>query len=278
MPDTDQLVRTHVARFHPNFSTKDFERNGEMVRPDVAVWSNGTEVQGRDGFVERIKRFETPFPGMQLTDRLIIVDGQSVAVLFAMQGAHHGPYGDQGATGHLVEVMAAEIFDFDEHGMLAELFTLTRLGDLTAQLRGHHTVEDHQEVQLHPVRPVSEQDRAAQERTLRAVYADPGTTDSGTDALASARVLTDAVAHEDVSGWHQQWSEWRSAIEDSGVTIDRLLMEGHRAAVRFTVAGRHGDRSVLFHGVDFVEFDTPDQIVEVIRIHNTEDIAAQLGG
>jgi predicted ester cyclase len=126
------LARKNASTFHKNFSAGNFDKNGDLVTPDIDVDSNNFKLMGRDKFVERIKRYSGPFPGMQLKDRIIIVDGNKAAVHYILQGEHKGPFGEIPATGNKIEAMSGEIYEFDDHALMKKLITITKLDDVAA--------------------------------------------------------------------------------------------------------------------------------------------------
>ncbi|MCH5598891.1 nuclear transport factor 2 family protein [Niabella ginsengisoli] len=87
------------AQFHINFSAGEFDKNGQLVTEDIYVNSNNAILVGRDNFVTRIKRYDGPFPGMHLTDRIVIVEDNIAAVHYILQGEQKGKYGDLDPTG-----------------------------------------------------------------------------------------------------------------------------------------------------------------------------------
>lgn len=146
-----QLVRENGAAFHINFSAGDFDKNGLLVTEDIYVNSNNSILVGRDNFVTRIKRYDGPFPGMKLADRIVIVEDNIAAVHYLLQGKQNGKYGDLEPTGRNVKAMSAEFFVMDENGLMKDLLTITQLDKLKAQIKGEETVKEHQQVTLYPI-------------------------------------------------------------------------------------------------------------------------------
>lgn len=95
-----EQVRSNATTFHKNFTTGDFDKNGPLVNEKIYVNSNNAIVIGRDNFVQRIKRFSIPFPTLALRDKVILVDGNEVGLLYVMQGTQNGPYGPISASGN----------------------------------------------------------------------------------------------------------------------------------------------------------------------------------
>src|SRR5271167_1843632 len=118
LAQSDSLYRANAPKFHRNFSAGEFEKNGALVTEDIDVNSNNVHLVGRDNFVKRIERYSIPFPGLQLRDRVIIVDGNVAAVNYVLQGKQTGPYGTIAPTGRTVEAMSGEVFEFDPQGLM----------------------------------------------------------------------------------------------------------------------------------------------------------------
>ena len=134
------VVLQNVSTFHKNFNAHEFDKNGALVAEHIRVHSNGTELQGREAFVARIKRYQVPFPDMKINDLMIIVDGNRAAIRYVMTGTHTGdlptPQGIIPATHSKVAVDGTEWFTFDDEGKLIDLVTIVRNDQLMMQLQG----------------------------------------------------------------------------------------------------------------------------------------------
>jgi hypothetical protein len=137
----ETLILKNVSTFHKNFNTHDFDKNGPLVAEDVHIHSNGTELQGRDAFVARIKRFQVPFPDLKVNDLMIIVDGNRAAIRYVMTGTQtcdlDTPNGVIHATNRKIAVDGTEWFTFDKDGKLVDLVTIVRNDQLMMQLKGN---------------------------------------------------------------------------------------------------------------------------------------------
>ncbi len=135
----EKLVFQNVSTFHKNFNNHDFAKNGELVADDLIVDSNGTELKGRDAFVQRIARFTKPFPDVHLEDLEIIVDGNMAAIRFIITGTQLGdletPSGVIPATSKKIKVDGIEYFTFNKEGKLTHLVTVEDLAGMLRQLK-----------------------------------------------------------------------------------------------------------------------------------------------
>lgn len=136
----EQLIHDNVVQFHRNFDNREFEKNGLLVADDLHVDSNGTELHGRDQFVQRIARFVGPFPDVKITDLDAVVDGNVAVVRFVITGTHKGdlptPEGIVHATNRPIRIDGVEYFTFDEKGKLIDLVTVEDLAGLFRQIKG----------------------------------------------------------------------------------------------------------------------------------------------
>ncbi len=135
----EKLILNNVSQFHKNFNNRDFAKNGDLVVENLHVDSNGTEVNGRAAFVNRIGRFVVPFPDVKITDLTTIVDGNTAAIRFVITGTQKGdlptPEGVIAATNRQIHVDGTEFFTFDKDGKLTDLVTVENLSQLVHQLK-----------------------------------------------------------------------------------------------------------------------------------------------
>lgn len=136
----ERMILANVSMFHVNFNAGDFDKNADLVAEDIRVHSNGVELNGREAFVSRIKRYRVPFPDMKINDLMTIVDGNRAAIRYVMTGTHAGdletPAGVVPATHRKVAVDGTEWFTFDDEGKLIDLVTIVRNDQLISQLQG----------------------------------------------------------------------------------------------------------------------------------------------
>lgn len=238
--DYSEKVRTNALSFHHNFSAGDFDKNGSLVTEDIYVNSNNAILVGRDNFVTRIKRYDGPFPGLQLKDRIVIVEDNIAAVHYLLQGEQKGKYGDLAPTGNKVEAMSAEFFVMDENGLMKDLLTITQLDQLKAQIKGEETIEKHQEVTLFPIDH----------------FVPKEVTEKTTDMYLRHFNFRDwdglrSLVADDVKiNWNGKLMEGADALMDaikgrvatfSNVTyqLERSVQEGNRSSIGYTMHGSH---------------------------------------
>lgn len=287
------LFRKNAPQFHRNFSAGQFAKNGALVTPDVDVESNNVKLVGRDAFVKRIERYSVPFPGLQLRDRVIIVDGNVASVNYFLQGEHKGPYGALPATGHKIEAMSGEVFEFDPHGLMKKLITITELDQVEAAIKGTLTVQKFQPVTLLPNGTASPERRAQ----LRAAAArfdqninDRRVESSGALAAENVRIDADGRRLTGRAALVELDQRLLTAFPDLQIHDEYVLADGHRAAVEYVMEGtqtrpyRAPDGQVIaptgkkvrVRGIDFLKFDAATLLAELVRVHNENDFVTQL--
>ena len=281
-----EKIKSSGAMFHKNFSSGYFEKNGDLVTDDIYVNSNNTILIGRDKFVERIKRYNGPFPGMQLKDRIVLAQGNTVAVHYILQGYQKGKYGNFEATGNKVEAMSAEFFQMDENGLMKNLLTITQLDKLVDQIKGEKNIEQFQEVTLLPV----------------LVTVDKAKTTKSTDSYLrnfNARnwealsTLLDENINVNWNGTTIQgrenclvkFKERLIPFPDLTFQLDRSVIEGNRAAIGYTMIGKQtgnynykwteiaaSNKSIQVREAQFLEFNSYGKINSIIVVSNENDI------
>lgn len=140
--DYEKLVLKNVSTFHKNFNAREFSKNGDLVADDLIVQSNGTEIRGRDAFVQRIARFVGPFPDVKINDLNIVVDGNQAVIRFTITGTQKGPLetpnGTIPATGKSIKIDGIEYFTFNKEGKVTYLVTCENLAQLVQQLKSQN--------------------------------------------------------------------------------------------------------------------------------------------
>lgn len=287
------LFRENAPKFHENFSAGEFEKNGPLVTPDIDVDSNNVKLVGRDNFVKRIERYSIPFPGLQLRDRVIIVDGNVAAVNYILQGQHGGPYGKIPATGNKVEAMSGEVFEFNPEGLMKKLTTITELDRLEAEISGHIRISEFLKVTLLQNGRVSP-DELRKVRARAAMFDknfNDGHTDKNADLAArSVRINADNTVLVGRAALVEQRERLKAAFPDMQIHDEYVLADGNRAAVEYVMEGTQtgpytlADGSVLaatgkkvrVRGIDFMAFDGDGLLRELVVVHNENDFATQL--
>lgn len=294
MPDPE-TVRRVASTFHKNFSAGRFEDNGPLVAEEISVDSNTFRFTGRDKFIERIRRYEGPFPGLKMSDRLMIVDGNKAGIHYLPQGEHRGQFGDIAPTGRKVEVRSAEIFTFNDQALMADLVTVTELDRLKAQVAGQETVAAHADITLADNGSASALEIAEQRDNARRLH---DSFSKGDHEAAAALVAEDIVVQpgrgqiEGRAGFVDYSTRHSNAFPDMASEIEDILVDGKRACVSFHRRGtHHGDftledgtvisatgREFSFRTVEFLNFNDQGLIDELISVRNGEDLVSQLTG
>jgi len=286
-----EKVRLNASTFHKNFSTGDFGKNGPLVNEKIYVNSNNAIVIGREHFVARIKRFHTPFPTLKLKDRIVIVDENSVGLLYIMQGTQDGPYGPIAATGNKINVYAAEFFTMDEMAQMKELLTITQLDQLKRQITGKDKLERYEDVTL---LPIAKKDAGYKKKiknnldayvqnfnirdwsSLKAMFADKAAININGKSYVGADALIDELKKLIVT------------VPDVTYHLIRNVAEGDRGALAYEVNGKvtHADKTEdgkpmdsniedVKQGVHF-QFDEKGKIINAVVVYNSEDFNKQL--
>ncbi|PBM99989.1 hypothetical protein B8A54_20005 [Pseudomonas aeruginosa] len=136
----EKLVLKNVSEFHKNFSNREFFKNGDLVSDDIHYNSSGTQVNGRENFVNDIAALAAPFPDARITDLVTVVDGNIAAIRYVLTGTHRGdletPNGVIAATGRQIKVDGIEIFTFDKYGKVVDIVAVDNINQMLAQLQG----------------------------------------------------------------------------------------------------------------------------------------------
>jgi predicted ester cyclase len=287
------LIRKNASTFHQNFSVGHFDANGSLVTPDVDVDSNNVKLVGRDRFVERIKRYDGPFPHLQLKDRIIIVDGNKAAVHYILQGEHNGRFGDIPATGHKIEAMSGEIYQFDDDALMNKLITITKLDDVAAEVKGAKKVNAFQQVSL---LPIAKEPDAYVAKVREAASAFHRNFSAGEFGKNGALVATGVHVNSNdtmLTGrakFVERIQRYKVAFPDMVIHDEYVLAEGNRAAVEYIMDGTQSGpfqmpdgstlaptgKKVHVRGIEFMEFDKDGLLTDLITISNSNDFIQQL--
>lgn len=239
--DYEALVRLRAAQFHENFTAGKFDDNGPLTTEDIYVNSNGVIVVGRDKFVGRLSRYQGPFPGLAVNDRIMIVDGNTVAFHYIMQAVQKGKFGDLEPTGNLVEAMSAEFFTMNDEGtQMKDLITCSQVDKFHATASGEEKIKEHQKVVLYQIdyRIPREMSRNAALMYMRhfnfrnwdamkALLADDVEANWNSDKVKGK----DAVI--------KKMQERLTPFPDLNFELERKAAEGNRAAIGYTLHGTH---------------------------------------
>lgn len=292
-PTYTDLVRRQVSSFHPNFSAGQSHKNGELVLETIEVDSNGVFLTGRQAFVERLKRYDEPFPGLQLKDRIVLVDDNKAAVHYILQGEHRGPLGQLPASRHKIEAMSGEIFEFDQNGLATNLITVTKLDHVMAQVQGAQTVDRFENVTLLPTKTMSVEYVEAIRRSAGTFHKNFSAGEFGRNGCLVAqdiRVNSNGALFSGRDAFVERIQRYKTPFPDMVIIDEHIVVEGNRAAIGYVMTGTHlGDfslpeggelaatgRVVRVRGIEFMEFDENGFLAELITISNGLDFITQL--
>lgn len=289
----ERLYRENAPKFHKNFSTGDFDKNGPLVTPDIDVNSNNVKLIGRDNFVKRIERYSIPFPGMQLRDRVIVVDGNVAAVNYVLQGEHKGPYGKLAPTGNKIEAMSGEVFEFNPAGLMKKLTTITELDRVEAGINGKVKIGTFENIVLLPNGTTSSQYR----ETIRATAVNfhrnfnaAKTGDNAALATDDVRINADGAPLRGRQALVDSLQRLKTAFPDMLIHDEYALADGDRAAVEYIMEGTQtgpytmpggammppSGKTVRVRGIEFMRFDKAGLLNELIVVHNENDFMTEL--
>lgn len=276
----EALVRKNSSQFHKNFSAGRFADNGPLTTEDIYVNSNGTIVVGRDKFVGRLTRYEKPFPGLAVNDRIMIVDGNVVAFHYLMQATHLGKLGDLEPTGNKVEAMSSEFFTMDENGLMKDLITTSQVDKFLATASGEEKIEEHQKVTLYPIdhnvsKTVTE--KAADLYLRHFNFRNWGALSELLSEDVQANWNSDKVSGK--AAVIEKMKERLTPFPDLTYQLDRSAAEGNRAAIGYTIHGTHSGvftykgktypatgKAVQTRETQFLEVTADGKIASVITI------------
>ena len=289
----EALVRANASKFHKNFSAGQFAANGALVTEDVDVDSNNVKLVGSDAFVKRLERYSVPFPGLQLRDRLVVVDGNVAAVNYVLQGEQKGAYGSLAPTGNKVEAMSGEVMEFNPQGLMKKLITIPELDRIKAEIRGAVRIDAFQPVTL---QPNGETDPAHRAKIKAAAsmfdrnFNDGQVERNAALAVEHVRINADNHMLEGGAALVQLLQRLRTAFPDMQIHDEYVLANGNRAAVEYVMEGAQtrpftaSDGSVLaptgkkvrVRGIDFMAFNEEGLLTELVVVHNDDDFVTQL--
>jgi steroid delta-isomerase-like uncharacterized protein len=292
-PAQERLYRTNAPKFHKNFSAGEFEKNGPLVTEDIDMDSNNVKLVGRDNFVKRIERYNVPFPGLQLKDRVIVVDGNVAAVNYVLQGENKGPYGQLPPSGNRIEAMSGEVFEFNPEGLMKKLTTITEIDRVESEIKGTTKINAFQKITLLPTSEENSEYRAK----IRSVAAqlhenfNSGKNDvNGALATEDIRVNADSRMLRGRQALIDLLKLLKTAFPDMNIRDEYVLADGNRAAVEYVMEGTQtgpytlpdgsvlpaSGRKVRVRGIEFMEFDKAALLKELVVVHNEHDFATQL--
>jgi predicted ester cyclase len=292
MKEFTEKVRVNASTFHKNFSTASFEKNGPLVSENIYVNSNNAVLIGRENFVNRIKRYSGPFPGLQLKDRIALIDGNVAAVHYILQGEQKGTFGTLPASGNKVEAMSAEFFEMDKNALMKNLLTITQLDKLEAESKGDVKIEQFQEVNLLPISQKSYEFKIKVKDIM----------DEYIGAFNARKWdELEAMIDDNVNiNWNgemgsgkatlmQDLKKYLGAFADLTFQPDRNVADGDRGAIAYTMQGKQtanlmlngktippAGKLIMVREAQYFQFNADGKIISVIAVSNSNDFMTQL--
>ncbi len=282
-----EKIRANASTFHKNFSSGEFDKNGPLVNEKIYVNSNNAIVIGRTNFVERIKRFHTPFPSLNLKDKIIIVDKDEVALLYIMQGKHDGPYGSIPASGNKINVYAVEFFSMDDKALMKELLTITQLDRLVKQIIGEEIIEQFEKVNLLSIDSTLPKSELNNKKKLEQYIQHINTRDwQSFDNLFSSSISTDFNGRK-IKGTKlliKELQNFISTVPNATYHLIRNIVEGNRGAIAYEIHGtcndcpQNSEEKKATRKLEDVkqaahfEFNKEGLITKIILVFNSDDL------
>ena len=292
MKDFTEKVRINASTFHKNFSTSSFEKNGPLVTENIYVNSNNAVLIGRENFVNRIKRYNGPFPGLQLRDRIVLIDGNVAAVHYILQGVQKGTFGSIPASGNKVEAMSAEFFQMDNNALMKNLLTITQLDKLEAECKGEVRIDNYQEVTLLPI--------SAKSDAFKMMIKDIMDEYMGAFNARKWDELAAMIDDNVTVNWNgeteggklalmQHLKKYLVAFPDLTLQPDRNVADGDRGAIAYTMQGKQAadlsingttlpaaGKTIMVREAEYFQFNNEGKITSVIAVSNSNDFITQL--
>lgn len=292
-PAQEKLFRENAPKFHHNFSLGKFEDNGQLVTENIDVDSNNVKLTGRQNFVDRLKRYSVAFPGLQLKDKIQLIDGNRAATLYYLQGVNSGPFGNSPPSNRKIEAASGEIFEFDQNGLMQKLITITELNRVAAQVKGAETITAWQPITKLPNGSASPEKRAALHAKVAAIHAafNAGQADAAAQAFArDVRIDADGKPLSGPAAFIGTLAPLKAAFSDLKIEDEYILVDGDRAAVEYIMTGTQSGpfttpegkviapagKAVRVRGINFYKFGAGERISEVVIVHNPDDFGTQL--
>ncbi|HEY4144368.1 ester cyclase [Pinirhizobacter sp.] len=288
-----EAVHVMASKFHRNFSNGEIDSNGPLAAPDIHVDSNNVILVGRDKFIERLKRYSVPFPGLQLKDRIVVVDGSRAAVQYVLQGEHKGPYAGIPATGNKIQAMSGEVFEFDKQGLMSKLITITKLDDVMGEIKGSKKIDAFENVTLLPNGNESPAYVAQVRRAASTFHKNFSTGQfdrNGPLVADNIHVNSNGTLLDGKSAFIERIKRYKIPFPNLAIRDEYVLVEGNRAAVEYVMEGTQTgpftlpDGSVLqptgkpvrVRGIEFMRFNQAGLLDDLITLSNGDDFVRQL--
>jgi steroid delta-isomerase-like uncharacterized protein len=131
-------LELQVRRFYEDLWNQwRFNLVDELLAPDLEFrGSLGTEIRGRQGFLEYARGIRAAFPDFhnELQETITDERHRGVAARLSYSGKHEGPIFGVAATGRRITYTGAAFFRFDDHARILRAWILGDLANLWRQL------------------------------------------------------------------------------------------------------------------------------------------------
>jgi steroid delta-isomerase-like uncharacterized protein len=280
-----------VRRYYEIAARGDLEMLTQVVSPDLVIH---TAPPGEGSSLESLRhtlataRAGLPDFAFRIDD--LIVAGDAVAVRTTVQGTHLGEFFGAPPTGKRLEIAAVDIWSVEDD-KLAENWHLEDILGVMEQLSAPSTGESGatptpaNPVAIQPS-PVSEYGAAASAASGEASTELFGRGDLGAaDGLLAPGFVWHGTASMGVARLQEHAIALRAAFPDLTPTVDRVVAEGDRVAVLWTLSGTHlGDyrevpatgNRVSTSGIDIYRIEN-GKIAEAWTVGDDLGLLMQLG-
>jgi steroid delta-isomerase-like uncharacterized protein len=138
MTPSRECLQTQVRRFYDELWNQwRFDLADELLAPELEFrGSLGTEVRGREGFLEYARGVRGAFPDFHNDVRELIADEgrRAAAARLRYSGRHEGALLGVAPTGRRISYAGAAFFRFDDRARVVRGWVLGDLADLFVQL------------------------------------------------------------------------------------------------------------------------------------------------
>ncbi len=125
-PMTIEEKRMIPHLFHTNLNNRDFDKQYELITPDIVFHKNGEVIEGADNFIATIRAIVTFSSDAKVEDHEIYADNNVAISRYSISGTLTGditfPNGERASkTGKKFSYGAVEFFEFNDEGKVYEI-------------------------------------------------------------------------------------------------------------------------------------------------------------
>lgn len=248
---------------------------------------------GGAAFVQQNVNFaDAAFPGLQIKDQLVLVDGNLASVRYFFQATANGHFAGLPPTGNKIEVTGGETFLYDENALLYRLITVEPLDKIILEVEGVTKINAFQDITTleNPQMPFSYRKKIKniastldknfnlRQTALNTAFVSPniiadadGTISHGTQALLDhfenlLSSFPDLLAHDEY------------ILSDGHYASTEIIWQGTRngtfTATNGTVVPPNG-KMYRVRGMRWVEFNDEGLMTKFMESHNNDDFLTQ---